>query len=94
MNAKSNPLSELQAMIHGTVMAHTGKDRQKALKAIQWRFRGPNGEYVGLNKQLACSFVPEPQALIFDGRDNERMKLDCYQSALGPLTIEILPQDR
>lgn len=93
VNAKSNPLEELQTMIRGTIEAYPNiNDRVKALKAIQWRLRGPNGEYIGLNKQLACSFVPESAALVFDGRDNEEMKLRAYEAALGPLTVEILPQ--
>ena len=83
-------LSELQAMIRGTVAATSPSERKNALKSIQWRLRGPHGEFVGLNNSLACVFVPEAQAEIFDGRDNELMKLRIYEFALGPLAIEIL----
>lgn len=31
-------------------------------------------------------------AELFDGRDNEAMKLATYERALGPLTVEIIPQ--
>lgn len=85
--------TELSAMINGTVAAYPDNKRLiPALKAIQWRLHGPNGEYVGLNRTLDCAFVPESAAFIFDGRDNEAMKLAIYQAALGPLTIEIIPQ--
>lgn len=78
-------------MIQGTLRAN--KDRQRALKAIQWRLRGPRGEFVGLYVGLGCGFVPEENAIVFDGRDNEQQKLRTYQSALGNrLTVEILPQ--
>ena len=93
MNATlQNPLAELQQMISGTVAAFPDSRMcRKALKAVMWRMRGPNGEFVGL-KNLRCAFVPEADAMIFDGRDNEAHKLQNYQAALGPLTIEIIPQ--
>ena len=83
-------------MIQGTLDAYRGEvmraERLRALKAILWRLRGPNGEFVGMRGYWAIAFVPEHEALVFDGRDNEEMKLRAYESALGPLTIEILPQ--
>lgn len=91
-----NTISELQSMIEGTLtaFAHNPKLRTKALKAIQWRFRGPNGEYVASGERLGdkVAFCPQDRATIFDGRDNEAHKLSFYQTFLGPLTIEILPQ--
>jgi hypothetical protein len=90
-----NKLSELQEMIQGTSKVHPDKKaRWEAMKAIAWRLRGLNGEYVGLNSHAQCSFVPESRALVFDGRDNEEIKLAVYQSALGPLIVEILPQTK
>jgi len=92
---RGNPLAELQAMIAGTVAAFADKKmRAEAMQAIQWRLRGPNGEFVGLGglHGLQCSFVPESAAFVFDGRDNEKMKLATYEAALGELTVEILPQ--
>lgn len=82
-------------MIQGTLRAFpVGKERQEALKAIQWRLRGPNGEFVGLKpKSFRCAFVPESDALIFDGQDNEHLKHRVYSAMLGAaLTVEILPQ--
>lgn len=92
----TNKLTEIQAMIAGVLNAFpdTGKvnrRRTNALKACQWRLRGPNGEFVGL-RHMACSFVPEASSFVFDGRDNEAMKLATYERALGPLTVEIIPQ--
>ena len=90
-----NKLAELKQMIAGTVAAYPDKKQcWKAMQAIQWRLRGPNGEYVGLTKKLACAFVPEADAFVFDGRDNEDMKMATYQAALGELTIEIIPQTK
>jgi hypothetical protein len=91
-------LSELQLMIQGTLDAYQGEpmraERLRALKAIQWRLRGPHGEFVGVNGFFGVAFVPENDALIFDGRDNEARKLAMYEAILGQLTIEILPQKK
>ena len=85
--------AELKQMIAGSIAAIPSVSlRQEVLKACQWRLRGVNGEYVGLTKQLVCAFVPESDAMIFDGRDNEDIKLATYQRALGELTVEIIPQ--
>lgn len=65
--------------------------RNKALAGVRWRLRGTNGEFVGLNSQVRCAFVPQSEALIFDGRDSEEMKLATYQAALGALWVEVLP---
>ena len=93
MNTKT---AELKQMIEGAIRCTSPNMRRKALKACMWRLRGPNGEYVGLNAdKTACpviAFVPESRALIFDGRDNEDMKLRTYEAVLGELTIEIVPQ--
>lgn len=88
-----NTTDELSKMIAGTVAAYRiQRERVKALKAIQWRFRGPHGEYCGLNTQWECCFCAESQASIFDGCDNEKTKLLFWERALkSKLTIEILP---
>ena len=93
---KTNPkLAELKAMIIGVVESTpAGRTRTKALKACQWRMRGPNGEYVGLTggARLICSFVSEAQAMILDGRDSYEIKLATFERELGPLSVEIIPQ--
>lgn len=81
-------------MINGALQARmpsNGPSRMEVLQAIQWRMRGPNGEYVGLDG-VFVAFVPESNAQIFCGVDNEDLKLDFYQSILGKLSIEIIPQ--
>lgn len=80
-------------MIQGTVAAHGGPSKAswKAMAAIKWRLRGPVGQYVGLGHGFRCAFVPESKAMVFDGRDNEEMKLATYEAELGELTVEILP---
>lgn len=87
--------SEVTAMCDGVLAAFPqGRMRTKALKAVQWRLRGSLGEFVGLSDDLRCAFVPESKAFVFDGRDNEARKLATYETALGPLTIEVIkPRD-
>lgn len=65
------------------------KARWKAMRSIKWRLRGEHDEFVGLDG-LFCAFVPESSAMIFDGRDNEDMKLAAYQMRLGKLSVEIV----
>lgn len=54
-----------------------------------WRFRGPNGEFVGM-VGFKCSFVPESQATLFSDLDNRELKQAFWQVFLGPLTVEEL----
>lgn len=92
---KSSKTDELKQMIEGAIRFASPNMRTKALKACQWRLRGPHGEYVGAGpaaQGLPCRFVPESKALVFDGRDNEDMKLAVFECALGALTVEIIPQ--
>ena len=73
-------------------MPATGKARAEVLGAIQWRLRGPNGEFVGLNGALAA-FVPESRGIVYNGFDNADLKLPFFESVLkAKLTVEILPQ--
>lgn len=73
-----------------TTRPHT-KARNKALAGVKWRLRGIHGEFVGLDSQVRCAFVPESEALVFDGQDNEERKIATYQAALGQLRLEVLP---
>ncbi len=82
-------------MIEGVLAVYpAGRERTKALKAVQWRLRGPLGQFVGLDAALSCAFVPEAYGQVFDGRDNEDQKLATYERELGPLTVEVLPQSK
>lgn len=89
-------MNELKQMIAGVLKAYPpGHERIKALKACQWRLRGPCGEFVGIGdvrSGFKGKFLPESHAQLFDGRDNEDLKFAVYQRDLGPLTVEIIPQ--
>lgn len=91
---ETNGLLELRRMIAGVIaQGWQGKTRNEALKAVQWCMKADNGQYAGLSDTLACALVPMDRAMIFDGRDNEVLKLSFYQQSLGvKLSIEILPQ--
>jgi hypothetical protein len=66
------------------------KARQKALKAVKWRLRAPDGQYAGLDG-LRAALVPAQKAQTFDGRDNERTKIAFYSAILRtPLTVELI----
>ena len=82
-------LSDLRAMIDGAIRFVSHNSRSKALRSVKWRLRGAGGEFVGLSDRLAPSFVDERSALVFDGLDNECVKLAAF-SVLGELVIEIL----
>lgn len=93
METKTHPIkAAIQSL--GASWPSSGIGRkayQNALKSVQWRLRGPQGEFVGLlPNSFSCSFIPESDSLTFDGRDNEDAKLKYYESQLGPLTVEVL----
>jgi len=61
------------------------KARSSALAAIKWRLKSASGLVAGLGVQGDCILcdASSPQAQVFDGRDNEAMKIQIYQSILG-----------
>jgi hypothetical protein len=84
-----DPLGSLIAEAVNTT--EPGKARTDALKAIRWQFRGPNGEYVGLDGGTNCAFVPQSNAQVFDGRDNQEAKRRFWQAQMRvTLTIEVI----
>lgn len=98
MNTKPNrPLDRLRHHVTGAIErgeAQAIVEQKPPGQSVQftpgpWRLRGPQGQFVGLDG-LRCAFVPEHEALTFDGRDNEATKLGIYQATLGPLRIELL----
>lgn len=94
MVSAMNATKELNQMIDGALRANAHTARKEVLEAIQWRLRGPNGEFVGLNGVFA-SFVPESGAIVYNGFDNADLKLPFFQSVLkSELTVEILPQSK
>lgn len=80
--------SAIRATVTGT------KARAKALSEIKWRLESASGLVAGLGVQSDCILcdASSPQAQVFDGRDNEAMKIQMYQSLLGvKLYLTLLP---
>lgn len=67
-----------------------GPLRTKALKGIRWVMECPDG-YAMLDG-LQCALTTDPdRAQVYDGRDNEKMKLAFWSQQLGtPLTVSFL----
>ena len=66
-------------------------------KAIQWRLVDKDGRSVNLQTVGGVPYQPAwchaDDGIVFDGRDNEDMKLRFYSSAMRvPLFIQVLPQ--
>ncbi|HVI69726.1 MAG TPA: hypothetical protein VM581_04705 [Magnetospirillaceae bacterium] len=74
-------LSELIAVACNNTPAFT-KHRTKALSRIKWRLRY-GLLYAGLDARLNCILTNEPNAVVFDARDNEQSKLAFYGAALN-----------
>lgn len=70
------------------------KARASALSGIKWRLESESGLVAGLDNEGGCILCPaeSPLAQVFDGRDNEAMKLRVYQMLIGEtLSIVLLP---
>lgn len=68
----------------------------KAMKDLKWRLRAPGTDcYAGLIADgntatgLRCVLGPVDTAQVFDGRDNEELKLRYWSAQLGPLMVEV-----
>lgn len=88
-------LQELDKMISGTVLAYQGQPKQlrQALQAIQWRLVDADRRSVCLGNNLEVQWCAFEDGIVFDGRDNQAMKLKFYSVLMKtPLTIELLPQ--
>ena len=68
------------------------KARNKELSKVKWVLLCEKG-YAALSPAFSCIIVPDLcDAMVFDGRDNEEMKANCYSTALGvQFVVEILP---
>lgn len=67
--------------------------RRKALAAVKWRLRSPDGQYAGLDPRefYRCTLTDAEHASVFDGRDNEVMKCRYFSAVLKvPLTVELV----
>ena len=67
--------------------------RNNALAKIRWVLRDQNGSYAGLDSQgRPVSVTAIKDAMVFDGRDNEKLKRDFYGRITGnDYTVELLP---
>jgi hypothetical protein len=67
--------------------------RKKALAAVRWVLRDHLGEYVAIpvtahGIQMTKDITA---ACVFDGRDNEKMKVDFYRAVTGlDFAVEVL----
>lgn len=58
------------------------KERNKALSKVKWRLRS-GLLYAGLGSNHECILTDSGHAIVFDGRDNEELKLKFWQAATG-----------
>lgn len=90
-----NTLTELRATISATIAANPDrKARWKAMKSIQWRMYCPQlNLWAGLDgiDIVPCASPDDPRVQVFDGRDNEEIKLPFYKLITGiEWQVEIL----
>lgn len=57
--------------------------RNKALAKIRWRLDSLDGLCAGFDDKMGCALVLPCNAQVFDGRDNEILKKNFYETALG-----------
>jgi len=82
---------DLREMIAGVVERGEGR---RGLMACQWRLVDGDGRGVALRgASSAPCFCHRDEAIVFDGRDNEALKLRFFSFLLRvPLFVEIIPQ--
>jgi hypothetical protein len=90
---KVNGFTELQLRINAAIVGtpkSAGTSRANALASIEWVLKEACGLYVGM-KNLQTALVEKAEASVFDGRDNEAMKLKYFTALTGGnFTIELL----
>lgn len=59
------------------------RSRSNELAKIKWRLESIDGLCAGLDNKLGCALVLPHNAQVFDGRDNEQLKKNFYETALG-----------
>jgi hypothetical protein len=84
----------LNTAIQGAIDATgTLRARRKALAAIKWRLRSPEGQYVANGESIFDRpFLTDAEhAEVFDGRDSEALKVRYFSAVLKvPLTVELI----
>lgn len=59
------------------------KARNAALAKVRWRLETIDGLCAGFDEKFGCALVLPESALVFDGRDNEKLKKWYYEKTLG-----------
>ena len=59
------------------------RSRSTELAKIKWRLESSDGLCAGLDDKFGCALVLPHNAQVFDGRDNEHLKKNFYEAALG-----------
>lgn len=91
-NGVAEVRERISEVINGTTK--TGSHaRSKALAGVQWFLATEDGRAVGL-RGLVYTLVPIEEAEIYDGRDNEEMKLRYFEAVLKvPLMVVPMSED-
>lgn len=79
-----NNYTELELRILAATVgtAPLSKERNAALKKVKWKLREASGLYAALDK-VNIVLTDEKNAMVFDGRDNEQIKVKFYNAATG-----------
>jgi hypothetical protein len=66
--------------------------RMKALAHVRWVLATEDGQFVAVNESALATLTREPaKAAIYDGRDNETIKVGFFEALLKtPLMVVIL----
>lgn len=68
------------------------KARMQALASVRWLLATDDGQFVTVDDKGKASLIRDPaKAAIYDGRDNEKIKLRFMETLLGvPLTVVLM----
>lgn len=66
--------------------------RNAALATVRWILATEDGRFVAVDDRGFATLVSDPQrAAVYDGRDNEELKLEFFEALLGvSLTVVLL----
>ena len=88
----------MKTLMHRTIANATkgttpfSAERSRALATVRWMLATDDGRFVAVNAQAQAELVRDlSQASIYDGRDNEELKVRFFEAILGvPLQVIIL----